>query len=143
MMREDVLKYDNFVYFFSNPDCCYCFDLLSSCKESGGIAMLYYRVGSHFDVNAKNEPIPLLQLSYQDMQELLKNGLGLDSKIATWVKEECTVGCSDRVPCPPSPGAMYCDFNKGDYGTCRMCRTDKDESAQTEEVRLAHRDPRC
>ena len=47
----------------------------------------------------------------------------------------CERGCSDRLPCPSSPRTMYCDYYKGEYGTCQECVPDEDK--QKEKVRSA------
>ena len=135
----------NFVCYFPEVDWCNdissCSLLHSLCKESGGIAIVYYAAHSSLGpgdvlVVVKDEPMITIKLSNPDGQELLKNGLGLETKVATWVKEECTIGCSDGVPCPSStPNALYCDYNMGDYGTCKECLPDENKDEQTNEVR--------
>ena len=130
----------NFVCLFPEADCWQCDLFLRGCKESGGIAMAY-KYKYFFDQREVqvdvDEQLPALGLTYRDTQRLLENGLGLITKVTTWVKEECTIGCSDRVPCPFSPRGLYCDYNKGNYGTCIECFPNKNEDKQTDEVRSA------
>ena len=47
----------------------------------------------------------------------------------------CERGCSDRLPCPSSSMALYCDNHRGEYGTCRECPPNKEK--REEEVRSA------
>ena len=95
-----------------------------------------YQFSLQREARASLEPNRTLGIYFQDTQGQLETGLGLNTKVTTWVNEQCTVGCSDRVPCPSSPQTFYCDYNKDNFGTCKMCLPGENEAEQTEEVRL-------
>lgn len=115
-------------------------DASLQCRQSGGIAMAYYRDGfspGQGQVFAffEDEPIPALRLSQQDMQELLEIESGLQAEITTRVKKECSVQCSDRVSCPSSPNNLYCNYKKIESGYCKECLPGTDYNEQADDVR--------
>jgi len=108
-------------------------DKVLNCEESGGIATINFNTDPTNKIgkaSVRDAPIetPVTTISYDDGLYLLEKGLGLETKVdVKKVGNDCNRGCSDRVPCPSSPGSWYCDYDLVTQGYCKQCGLDDDE----------------
>ena len=106
-------------------------DNIINCEEVGGIGVILYsdQVDRIFEGNVGDAPleISMTSISMQDGLYLQANATGQETALSVrHLGDECTTGCSDRIPCN-GPGYCGYELGKGAYGLCNECVKDEDE----------------
>ena len=106
-------------------------DNIINCEEAGGIGVILYsdQEDGITEGNVGDAPleISMTSISMQDGLYLQANATGQETALSVrHLGDECTTGCSDRIPCN-GPGYCGYELGKGAYGLCNECVKDEDE----------------